>query len=94
MDDQHRATLQLMASLVERLGPKDAGYQLILIARDYVEAGELDEARKHLAMLPATYVDDYMPNDIFNNEEFGHAVALLIDVFGLNFWMVPQGPSC
>lgn len=83
MDDQYRATLKLISDFADRLEVSNAGYQLILIARDFVEDGNLIEARDHLARIKPEYFRDYIHKHVEMNEDFAQAVALLIDTFGL-----------
>lgn len=83
MDEERKSTLRLMASLVDRLSVRDAGYQLILIAKDYAEDGDLVEARNHLARIHRDYFTDHIHDHVAASKDFAQAVALLIDIFGV-----------
>jgi hypothetical protein len=73
-----------MEELADRLSVDDAGYQRILIARDYVNDEDLVRARAQLARIHRDYLQVGIQKHIKDSQDFAAAVALLIDTFGLD----------
>lgn len=85
MDDAKRRTLGLIEASVKHVSVAERGRQLVLVVRDYAADGDLAEACRVLRRIEQVYLDDHIHRHAAADPDFGLAVALLIDTFGLGF---------
>jgi hypothetical protein len=83
MDDRKKITLSLMEHATIFLRIRDAGYQLILIAADWIKEGDESRARDALSKIDDFYYDNFYINDVEEKLEIAEATILLIEAFGI-----------
>lgn len=83
MDERRLQTLELIEMYLPRLSYKDAGYQLILLANDYLQLQDHDKSYALLQKIDQKYFEKEFYEDIQRSKEFAVAVANLIEVFSL-----------
>jgi len=83
MDDLKRSTLDLIEQLSELLSKEEAGYQLILVANDYLLDDDLPNTIRVLRKVPNSYLHSNQIVIHMNiSKNFKTAIANLIDIFG------------
>lgn len=88
MDDATKKTLDLIEGASERLNIAEKGRQLIVVVRDYVDDGDLENAARVLGDIDDLYFEEYMYEQCANDELLADAVATLIEVLGMGFWIL------
>jgi hypothetical protein len=86
VDDVKRDSLRLIIELAIQLPALDCGMQLLHVVRQFVDAGEMVEARAVLRLIPTVYFTDYLQVQALGDSILRDDVARLIEVLGLGFW--------
>lgn len=85
MDARKRESLRLIIEIAVQLSVADCGMQLIHVVREYVDDGDLKEARAILKMIPTEYFSDFMYTQALTDGIVKNDVARLIEVLGYGF---------
>lgn len=78
MDPTKKSALDLIEASVHKLKVGDRGHQLMCVAADYIEDGQLDQARRVLGIIDEAYYD-CAP---LLEKPYMDAVARVVEVFG------------
>lgn len=92
MDEVYRATLKLIEAESAGCQCRMHQRQLLLVAKDYVDADELGEARRVLQLIGDAFYDE-LPSLAVSDEALSEAVAVFVDIMGLG-WEALARPSC
>jgi hypothetical protein len=93
MDPDKKAALDLIEAVAKDLPVPDRGKQLMAVARDYVDDGDLPYAREVLGKIEATYFEEFMYQQAAEDTLFAEVVADVIEVFGLGFSVLARPVS-
>lgn len=86
MDPVKKRTLDLIEASVSKLEYRERGRQLMFVARDYAEDGDLVEVRRVLRTVEARFYD-VLPQVAAADPDLRLAVASFIDALGMD-WIV------
>lgn len=93
MDDETLRTLKLIESESMDLELESKGRQLVFLANDYLEVENLVEVRRLLRLIGTKYFIDYMPQHLVGDQGFSNAVARLVEVLGVDFWLFSRSSA-
>lgn len=95
MDDERRRALDLIESAVGGVSRDVRGAQLVHVARDYVEDGDVLRARTVLAKIEVEYFERDLPVQVATDSLLAEALAVLVDCFGADLVLArrPAGES-
>jgi hypothetical protein len=82
VDAARRRTLILIETVAVTLAVGDGGRQLLHVARDYVDDGDVLSARSALTKIKNNYFDEYLPRQIVEDKALAEALAVVVGVFG------------
>jgi hypothetical protein len=92
MDDETKGTLALIEREAMNLELESKGRQLVFLAFDFLEVENFGEVRRLLRLIDTDYFMDYMPQHLVGDQAYSNAVARLIEVLGVEFWLFSR--SC
>lgn len=84
MDARKRETLILIEELAGLGNRDDRGYQLVMVAHDYLEDDDLPRARDVLSRVEPAYFTEGIWIRCAESDSFAKTVADLLDAFGLD----------
>jgi hypothetical protein len=91
VDQVKKRTLALIEASVSRLDYRERGRQLLLVARDYADDGDLVEVRRILRVVEARFYD-VLPQVAAGDAEVRLAVASFIDALGMDWILWAMQP--
>jgi transcriptional regulator len=93
VDSKTRETLLVIEGISASLSVVQRGNQLIHIVKDYLQAGENDDALRVLAKIDMAYFDEHMYEEAALDQGLAESIADIIEMLGLGFSVLARPRS-
>jgi hypothetical protein len=94
VDPERQKTLALIEASVKHLSQAVRGAQLLQVAADYIDDGDLVYGRAVLARIETAYFEDDLPRQAAIDSLLASALALVVETFGADFATILYPRAC